>query len=1129
MWFDRSGDSRVCRLWSLAGIRTFILGCVFVVGPASVDRSFGDGAAEYNEKAMALYADAANFQTNGATELAIEGWKKFLEKYPNEPFASKAAHYLGVCYMQQSPPDYPAACDAFAKAVRDQKSELREESLVNLGWCQYAAAGEGEKPDAKRLQAALETFRTLLKEKPASKFADRALFYGGEAAYALGDAKTATAFYDRLIAMEAAKDSALRCDAFYARGVALEDLKKLDEAIQSYRQLLDGCQDERLISDARIRVGDVYILQKKFAEALKEFATVASGQGPDVPYALVRQAFSHVQAGQPKEAAAIYERLLTEFPDSEYTAAATLASAQSVYRAGDMDEAARRFQRVLSQKDAAAATEAAHWLATIAIRKGSPQEAMQIAQKQLDAGAAGEFASVLKLDLADAKMLIPDQVAEAQKLYLSIYRAAPEDAQAPRALYNAAFASMQLGQLQESGTLANEFLSRFKESPLTPDVHYISAESKLMSGEPASAAQQYQSLLSDPASKENVQRPLWVLRAGMANHLAGKHDDAIKLLSEQLGGSAAAPQRAEAKYIIGASHLAAGRAKEAVGALQESIKTDDKWLKAAEAALLLGQAWLAAGDQGEASKAWQSIIQNKPKSPHADQARYRLAQLAAQSGDHELAASEYAKVIASGADPSLTAFSLYGQGWNLLQAGKPADAVEPLNRIVQEFPAHSIADDARLALGISYRTIGKTDQSVEQLQSVLEQVPQGINRGHALYELALIDQQLARPAEAARRLEQLVTSVPNYPSMDKVLYEWSWSLKESDQAEKAEATFKQLIDKYPTNPLAAEAHYFIGQRRYDEEKWAEAASSFEQAVKTAEDNTLLEKSLYRLGWARFKALDFKGSADAFAQQAEKFPDGKLIADALLMIGENQFKQEQYEAALASYTIARDRILAKDESAKTIAEGAERQVRELVFLHGGQSAAQLKQWEPAIQWYDQLRSRFPETGYLAQSLYETGFAYQQLGDDDQALTFFSTVANDYRNEVAARSRFMIGEIYFGKRDLAKAIPEFQRVMYGYGAEQAPEPIKNWQAKSGFEAGRCAELLIQNTNDPARREKATAIAKEFFQYVVDKHSQHELASKSQERLDVLNRIAVKPDSGAARSDANNSGTNRTQAAN
>ena len=74
-----------------------------------------------SEAAMAAYADAANFQTGGAIDLAIDGWQSFLTKYPKHPMVADAAHYLGVCYMQQEVPDYSAAAKAFGKALQKPK------------------------------------------------------------------------------------------------------------------------------------------------------------------------------------------------------------------------------------------------------------------------------------------------------------------------------------------------------------------------------------------------------------------------------------------------------------------------------------------------------------------------------------------------------------------------------------------------------------------------------------------------------------------------------------------------------------------------------------------------------------------------------------------------------------------------------------------------------------------------------------------------------------------------------------------------------------------------------------------------------------------------------------------------
>ena len=99
--------------------------------------------------------------------------------------------------------------------------------------------------------------------------------------------------------------------------------------------------------------------------------------------------------------------------------------------------------------------------------------------------------------------------------------------------------------------------------------------------------------------------------------------------------------------------------------------------------------------------------------------------------------------------------------------------------------------------------------------------------------------------------------------------------------------------------------------------------------------------------------------------------------------------------------------------------------------------------------------------------------------------------------------MMGEIYFAEKEFDKAIPEFQRVMFGFGAEKAPKRIKNWQAKSGFEAGRCSELLMQVAKTASGKQKSRQFATNFFTYVIQKHPDHELAAKSRERLEALKK--------------------------
>src|SRR2546421_742749 len=89
--------------------------------------------------------------------------------------------------------------------------------------------------------------------------------------------------------------------------------------------------------------------------------------------------------------------------------------------------------------------------------------------------------------------------------------------------------------------------------------------------------------------------------------------------------------------------------------------------------------------------------------------------------------------------------------------------------------------------------------------------------------------------------------------------------------------------------------------------------------------------------------------------------------------------------------------------------------------------------------------------------------QNLGKPDEALADYEVAARKSRDYVGARARFMRGELLFAQKKHEEASREFQRAMYGYGGDQATAETKNWQAKSGYEAGRCAEVLIAAAKD------------------------------------------------------------------
>ncbi len=187
------------------------------------------------------------------------------------------------------------------------------------------------------------------------------------------------------------------------------------------------------------------------------------------------------------------------------------------------------------------------------------------------------------------------------------------------------------------------------------------------------------------------------------------------------------------------------------------------------------------------------------------------------------------------------------------------------------------------------------------------------------------------------------------------------------------------------------------------------------------------------------------------------------------------------------------------------EASSPQIAVLRQMHAGQAALQLEKCPESIAFLDVVIEKFPDSNYLAEAYFERGRAKQKLNQLEQAVADFKqAVRSASRDVVGARAQFMIGEIGFQQKQFEEAVKDFQRVMFGYGADQALPEVKNWQAKAGYEAGRCSEVLIESAASPSERAVRIADAKKFYRYVVETHPENEMAAEAKKRLDVLAKL-------------------------
>ncbi len=1041
-------------------------------------------AQDSPQEAITKFADAANFQNNDAYDLALEEWTNFLAKFPKDPLSPKAQHYQGVCYLQLK--KYDKAALAFAAVVKSHpKFEFIDDAYINLGWCRYSIAQA--KQDPKAFQAAAATFAELLTKQPDSKHAAQALFFQGESLYLAGQLKACLQPYQTLLQKH--KESELVCDAAYALGVAHEELKQYGQALKYYDQFLGQCKQDDLANEVLMRKAEM-VLQggdTKTAETLfAQVAAIADFESAD--HAQFRQGYCLSQQNKFKEAGDLYASLVGRFPDSSYKSDATVSAGRAYYRAGADEPAQQWFQKVVDA-GAADVVESAHWICRLHLRNNRAALAIALADTVLPKAGDDKFTANLMMDKADALYADPAKKAESQAIYISIAEKYPDHSAASQALYNAAFGAMEIKDHAQAIQLATQFLAKFGENRLVADTRYVRAESNLQLRKYPEAEKELRELVALAA--DHPEKESWRVRLGASLYLQKKYADAEQQLSKDIATIKAPDQRAEALFVIGACCFYQEKYPAAIKALADSGKAEPKWRQADEALIFAARSQGKLGEFKAAQALAKRVLDEFPNSPVKDQAHYRLGEFHYAGGNFPEAIKHYGQVATVNPDSLFAPFALYGLGWSQLKSGAFPQATKAFTDLLAKFGEHELAADTRFARAMSRRQQNEFKGVLEDVAAFLQSEPPIATRCDALYERGLAEVGLQDFKGAVKTFASILKDNAKYASADKVLYELAWAHKSSGNAKAAAAQFAALGAAHPNSELAPEALFHVGEDHYQKKAYAEAAANYAQVKKATKQDVLHEKSVYKLGWANYQQEKYSEALVEFTEQAERHPQGALLSDALFMQGECSFKLKDYAAASAAFKATRKH----KPSSENIAV--------LTLLHAGQSANQLENWDDSETVLSELISKHPKSNFIAEAHFERGRARQNLDRLDDAKADYTASTDQSRGEVGARAGFMLGEVLFIEKQYVLASRRFQRVMFGFGADKATEPVRNWQAKSGFEAGRCAEVLINQAEGQAKTT-AIADAKKFYDYVVRSHPRHELAEAAKKRLAVLVKL-------------------------
>ena len=504
-------------------------------------------------------------------------------------------------------------------------------------------------------------------------------------------------------------------------------------------------------------------------------------------------------------------------------------------------------------------------------------------------------------------------------------------------------------------------------------------------------------------------------------------------------------------------------------------------------------AWFSE-DIGKATGYYQELLRRFPTGAFYPVGLFRLGECHLTLGNHAEAADAFKKFLAAADswkadaiqgryDPNrLVERAYYGLGQGFVALKEPAKAIGYYRDLLNKFPKSAYAPEVFYRLGSAYESVGNQQQAIDTFRTLLKDFPASEFADDALFRQGSLQFSSGQHDLALASFAELLKMYPNSPNVQRAqimtgnaLMMKNEPMKAADAYEQALAYAQQAVDigsvsierTEPTAALRRQIRLSAAIAYYQ-------ADEFGKAAELLADIPAAERSTEEQFWSgeiAFRLQDYTQASDAFDRVLKSQDAGELLQQAHLGMLKILYAREQWQEMLQrTQEIPRERLTPE------------------VFLLAGDAALNLKDFPAAIQWYEDIRNRYPQHPMAQDILYYAGIAAYKLEKFEQARRYFSDMIQQYPgHRFASDAQFYLGWTFFRDDNYDQAIRAFQLLIERFPKSEFVVQARLKIADCYFNMGRYAESL-----------------QEYQQIMNDYHDQPEVVGEAQYGLALVYKV-------------------------
>jgi TolA-binding protein len=338
-------------------------------------------------------------------------------------------------------------------------------------------------------------------------------------------------------------------------------------------------------------------------------------------------------------------------------------------------------------------------------------------------------------------------------------------------------------------------------------------------------------------------------------------------------------RRDQALYWIGKTQIRRRQFVLARVSLERLVRDFPKSRLRMAALLEIGHAYYNEGRFQESSAAYRRVLSEKPNSDEAREARYGMVLTRLRSGNTEDFIRDVRSFIQKEKDPKLVNALEFQVGEIFLAQKRYPAALAAYLRVLRRGGEDS--DAAHYRIGEIKQMEGKPAEAAEYFQDLLQKFPNSRVRGDARFRLAESLATSGNCKRAMREYRAFILENPNHSLLTQGRYgagACALRLKDKDAAEKF---FSQTVQGGGSGTLIARSHYELGRIARDKGRFAVSLKHMQSAIKGGVNRKLHPRIQFELGSLHQSLKQYPRAVVEFLKVAYLYPKEKALGSQAL--------------------------------------------------------------------------------------------------------------------------------------------------------------------------------------------------------------------------------------------------------